>query len=113
MGLELQNCSGRGPGERVREWERALEPSLGSKGVRHPLNGVSLVGNVHEGHTRDFTDTTAEVAIAGGDNVDSIGGNSFDDAVVCVGSFVGARESAEARVLGNTKGHAVLEAELF
>lgn len=86
---------------------------LGSKSVGHSLDSVSLVRNVHERHTRDFADAATKIAIAGGDNVDSIGGNSFNDAIVCIGTLVGAGESTEARVLGNTKSHAILNTKLL
>lgn len=35
------------------------------------------------------------------------------DAVVCIGSFVGARKPFDSRVFGNLEGHPVLMPELF
>ena len=49
-------------------------------------------------HARDLAQTSPQRTIACRDDVAPVGVDPFDDAVVCVGTLVGAGETFEARV---------------
>ena len=72
-----------------------------------------MARNVHDGHTGDLAYPPPQVFIAGGSDVATMLLDPLTDAVVGVGSFVGAGEPFDPRVLGNLEGDSILVPKLF
>ena len=66
-----------------------------SIGVGHPFDGVSAILEIHDGHSRNFADATAEIFIASGDDVALVLSHSLRDAVVGVRALVHAWKTLE------------------
>lgn len=87
--------------------------SLLPVGVRHPLDGVFVVGQKHNGDAWDLPDPPLEVLIAGGHDVAFVLRHPVHEAVVGVRSFVHAGQPLEPRVLDNLERHPVLGPQLL
>ena len=57
--------------------------------VWHPLNAVSVVAEVHDGHSRDLPDPPLEILITGGHDIRLVLSNSVDQTVVSIGTLQG------------------------
>jgi len=68
--------------------------------VRHSLDGVSAIFEIHDGDAGDFTDATPQVFVTRGHDVTLVLRHSLRDAVVGVRALVQARQTLESGVLG-------------
>ncbi len=75
-------------------------------GVRHSFDGVAVRLYTHNRHTNYFSDTLAQVLVAGGHNVALVLADPLYYAVIGVGSLVHAGQTLEARIFGYSKGNA-------
>ena len=93
--------------------KRHLGLSRRSKVVRHSLDGESMLRYVHDWYTRNFTNTTFQVAITGGHDVAFVLHDSVNQTIVGIRAFMIARQTLEGRVLEQSQGYTILRAHLF
>ena len=74
---------------------------LTSIGFREALNAVLSWSNVHDGDTRNLSDSALQVLIAGGHNVALVLHHAVDETVISVSSLVSAGQPLKPGVLGN------------
>lgn len=72
------------------------------RGVRQPLNDIFALADAENWHTRNLPYPPLQVAIVGGDNVDSVLEDPVDDAVIGICTLVIARQALPALIAGNT-----------
>lgn len=53
------------------------------------------------GHSRDLPQPPPELPVASGHDVTPVRGNAVDDAIICVGSLVRARQTLETGITGD------------
>lgn len=62
---------------------------------------------------QSLPNTSLEITIVGGDNVNTVLDNTVDEAVIRIGTLVVTLDSLESGVLGHTQGETVFRAQLF
>ena len=103
-------------------------------GIGKSFNHVFAASDTHDGCSRNLTimevriwlvqrkwdrlvsyipNTSLEITIVCGDNVDTVLDNTVDQTVIGIGSLVVTLDSLEPRVLGYTQGKSVFRAKLF
>ena len=57
----------------------------GTIGIRHSLNGISVITEEHDGNSGDLSDSSLEIFITGSDYIGLVLSYSVDQAIVRVG----------------------------
>merc|ERR1712154_600195 len=81
--------------------------------IRHPLDSVAALRDVHDGHAGNLANAPLKVLVAGGYDVALVLGDALHETVVGVRASVQTRQSLKARVLGDAQCDAVLGAQLL
>ena len=84
--------------------QRVYLPSKVAQVFWDAFDDILVVSNGDEGDARDFPDSAFQVFIIRADEVASMLLDPVDEAVISIGTFVGAREPLEAGVLGQLEG---------
>ena len=57
----------------------------GTIGIRHSLNGISVITEEHDGHSGNLSDSSLEIFITGSHDIGLVLSHSVDQTVVSVG----------------------------
>ena len=81
--------------------------------VWHPLNAVSVVAEVHDGHSRDLPDPPLEILITGGHDIRLVLGHPVHETVIGVGPLVHAGQPLKPGVLHYPQGYSIFASQFL
>ena len=81
--------------------------------IRHSLDGISVLTEVHDGHSGDLPDSPLEVLVTGGHNVRLVLGHPVHEAVIGVCPLVHAGQPLKPGVLHYPQSYSVFASEFL
>ena len=86
---------------------------LGAICIRHSLDGISVLTEIHDWHSGDLSDSPLEVLITGGHYVRLVLGDAVHETVISVCSLVHAGQPHKPGVLDYPQSYSVFASQLL